>query len=44
MKVTLSWLKQYVDFDCWPEQLTKRFTRFTIASLPVFAKQRILPA
>src|SRR5688500_16861585 len=26
MKVTLNWLKQYVDFDWSPEQLTERLT------------------
>ena len=26
MKVTLNWLKQYVDFDWSPEELTERLT------------------
>ena len=26
MKVTLNWLKQYVDFNWSPEELTKRLT------------------
>ena len=26
MKVTLNWLKQYVDFDWTPEELTERLT------------------
>ena len=26
MKVTLNWLKQYVDFNCSPEELTERLT------------------
>src|SRR3954462_13236553 len=26
MKVTLNWLKQYVDFDCSPEELAERLT------------------
>ena len=26
MKITLDWLKQYVDFDWSPEELTERLT------------------
>ena len=26
MKVTLNWLKQYVDFNCSPEELSGRLT------------------
>jgi hypothetical protein len=39
MKVNLNWLKQYVDFDWLPEELTGRSA---ILGLPGFAKQRIL--
>jgi hypothetical protein len=28
MKVTLNWLKQYVDFNWSPEELTERLTMF----------------
>ena len=31
MKVTLNWLKQYVDFNRSPEELTVRFTRLGLA-------------
>ena len=30
MKVTLNWLKQYVDFDWSPEELTERITMFVL--------------
>jgi len=31
MKVTLNWLKQYVDFDWSPEELAERLTMRSIA-------------
>jgi len=34
MKVTLNWLKQYVDFNWSPEELTERLTMPGLA-LPV---------
>ena len=40
MKVTLNWLKQSIDFNWPPEEMTRRLA---ILRLPVFAKQRILP-
>src|SRR5262247_2827980 len=30
MKVTLNWLKQYVDFDCSPDELAERLTMLGI--------------
>jgi hypothetical protein len=33
MKVTLNWLKQYVDFNWSPEELTERLTMLGFHSL-----------
>ena len=30
MKVTLNWLKQYVDFNWSPEELTERLTMLAV--------------
>ena len=37
MKVTLNWLKQYVDFNWSPEELTKRSAFFQFCFVVVFA-------
>ena len=37
MKVTLNWLKQYVDFDWTPEELTERLTMLGLEVEGVFA-------
>jgi hypothetical protein len=42
MKLTLTWLKQYVDFDCSPEELAERLIMLALDGEGVLRKSSSL--